>query len=83
VAAKLSGFVLPINTSLPHNSAPTLLFSNGYSSIAFTIIILGVDSFFDFFGSNQIGGGFRHPQFFFSLFGFFFFEKIYIFLIFV
>jgi hypothetical protein len=56
VAAKLSGFVLPTDTSLPHDSAPTLLFSNGYSSIAFTIIIMGVDSIF-FFNSNQIGGG--------------------------
>lgn len=46
VAAKLSGFVLPTDTSLPTDCAPTLLFSNGYSSIAFTIIIMGVDFFF-------------------------------------
>jgi hypothetical protein len=48
VATKLSGFVLPIDTSLPHDSAPNLLFSNGYSSIAFTIIIIGIDFFFFF-----------------------------------
>jgi hypothetical protein len=48
VAAKLSGFDLPSDTSLPPDSAPTLLFSNGYSSIAFTIIHMNVDSFFFF-----------------------------------
>jgi hypothetical protein len=77
VVAKLSGFVLPIDTSLPHDFAPTLLFFNGYSSIAFTIIIMCVDSFFDFFSSNQIGGGRNHPQFFFFLlkkFNFFLFK---------
>ena len=35
VAAKLAGLALPINTSLPPNSAPTLLLSNGYSFFFF------------------------------------------------
>nr|POE82505.1 hypothetical protein CFP56_77476 [Quercus suber] len=35
VAAKLAGLALPIDTSLPPNSAPTLLFSDGYSFFFF------------------------------------------------
>lgn len=40
VAAKLAGFSLPTDTSLPPNSTPTLLFSNGYLFILIKISFL-------------------------------------------
>jgi hypothetical protein len=67
VATKLFGFFLPTDTSLPHNSAPTLLFSNGYSSIAFTIIIWVLILFLISLVQTKLGVVSATPNFFFFL----------------
>uniref|UniRef100_A0A7N2MTA7 Uncharacterized protein n=1 Tax=Quercus lobata TaxID=97700 RepID=A0A7N2MTA7_QUELO len=60
VAAKLAGLALPIDTSLPPNSAPTLLFSNGHKLHGTYVLlryIARVASLPNFYGQNAYESG--------------------------
>lgn len=60
VAAKLAGLALPIDTSLPPNSAPTLLFSDGlklHGTYVLLRYIARVASLPNFYGQNAYESG--------------------------
>ncbi|XP_050272181.1 glutamate--tRNA ligase, cytoplasmic-like [Quercus robur] len=60
VAAKLADLALPIDTSLPPNSAPTLLFSNGHKLHGTYVLlryIARVASLPNFYGQNAYESG--------------------------